>query len=123
MNAKTEVQSTGMDTVKLMLAVLFLVGGVVGFYVFADEQALWVRLLGLLAVVAVSVLIAGQTLIGRNIRRFAFDANIEVRKVVWPTRQETLQTSLVIFIAVLLTALFLWAVDSILFWMVRALTS
>jgi preprotein translocase subunit SecE len=45
-----------------------------------------------------------------------------VRKVVWPTRQETLQTSLAIFVAVLLTALFLWGIDSILFWLVTMLT-
>jgi preprotein translocase subunit SecE len=59
---------------------------------------------------------------GRGIWRFAADSRTEVRKVVWPTRQETLQTLLIIAIAVLITALFLWAVDSILFWAVRLAT-
>jgi preprotein translocase subunit SecE len=122
MNAKTEVEGASkLDTVKLLLAVLILAGGIFGFY-YLEAQALWVRLLLLLGVAAVGVLVAGQTAIGRSAWRFGVDARTEVRKVVWPTRQETLQTLLAILVAILLTALFLWAVDSILFWVVQKLT-
>ncbi|MCB1722657.1 MAG: preprotein translocase subunit SecE [Gammaproteobacteria bacterium] len=121
MNAKTEQPGTGMDTVKLLLVVVLLVAGLYGFYSFA-EQALWVRLVGLLLVVGAAVLIALQTNVGRAVWQFAADSRTEVRKVVWPTRQETLQTLLIITIAVLLTALFLWLVDSLLFSIVRYLT-
>jgi preprotein translocase subunit SecE len=121
MNAKTEDAGSGLDTVKLLVVVALLVGGVFGFYSFAD-QPLWVRLAGLLAVVGVAAFIALQTAMGRTVWQFAADARTEVRKVVWPTRQETLQTLLIITIAVLLTALFLWAVDSLLFAIVRYLT-
>ncbi len=121
MNAKTEHAGSGLDTVKLVVVVLLLAGGIYGFYSFAD-QPLWVRLAGLLAVIAAAVVVALQTAVGRTIWQFAADSRTEVRKVVWPTRQETLQTLLIIIIAVLLTALFLWGVDSLLFSMVRYLT-
>ncbi|MEJ2576105.1 MAG: preprotein translocase subunit SecE [Gammaproteobacteria bacterium] len=122
MNAKTEVESSsGLDTAKLLAAVVILIGGIVGFYIL-EAQALWVRLLLLLAVVGVAVFVAYQTALGRSAWGFVVDARTEVRKVVWPTRQETLQTSLAIFAAVLVTALFLWGIDSILFWLVALLT-
>ncbi len=105
----------------LLLVVAILSAGIFGFYMFAD-QPLWVRLAGLLAVVTVSVLLAVQTSMGRTLWQFSVDARSEVRKVVWPTRQETLRTLLIVIVAVLLTALFLWAVDSLLFAVVRFLT-
>ncbi len=121
MNVKTETQGSTLDTLKLLLSVLVLIGGVIGFYIL-EAQPLWARLLGLLVVVAVAVLIALQTLPGRRLKSFFSATKIEVRKVVWPSRQETMQTTLVIFIAVLLTSLFMWAVDSILFVLVRYFT-
>jgi preprotein translocase subunit SecE len=121
MNVKTETQGSAMDTVKLLLSVVMLVGGIVGFYLF-EAQPLWVRLLGLLAVIAVAVFVALATDKGRQIKGFFSLAQTEVRKVVWPSRQETLQTTLVIFVAVLVTSLFLWGVDSILFVLVRMFT-
>ena len=110
-----------MDTVKLLLSVAMLIAGIVGFYLF-EAQPLWVRLLGLLAIIAMAVTVALLTEPGRRMKVFASSAQTEVRKVVWPSRQETLQTTLVIFVAVLLTALFLWGVDSILFVLVRMFT-
>jgi len=121
MSAKTEETGSGLDTVKLLVVVALLVAGVFGFYSFAD-QPLWVRLVGLLAVVGAAVYVALQTEVGRTVWQFASDSRSEVRKVVWPTRQETLQTLLIITIAVLVTALFLWLVDSVLFFIVRYLT-
>ena len=121
MDAKTDEAGSGLDTVKLVLVVALLVVGVYGFYAFA-AQPLWVRLAGLLVVVGIAVFVALQTSMGRTVWQFAVDARTEVRKVVWPTRQETIQTSLAIFVAVLLTALFLWGVDSLLFAAVRYLT-
>ena len=120
----TEISSEGssaLDTLKLVVALALLVAGIYGFYYF-EAQATWIRLLGLLAVLALAVFIVVQTPMGRGIWRFAADSRTEVRKVVWPTRQETLQTLLIIVIAVFITALFLWAVDSILFWVVRLAT-
>ncbi len=123
MNTKTEKPgaSSTLDTAKLAIAVVLLAGAVVGFYLLA-ERPLWVRLLELLVVVGVAVLLALTTEPGRRVKAFFSAAHMEVRKVVWPTRQETLQTTLVIFIVVLVTSLFLWGVDSILFVLVRLFT-
>jgi preprotein translocase subunit SecE len=121
MNTKAEVEATGLDTIKLLAAVVVMAAGVVGFYYFGS-QPLWVRLGGLLVVVAIGVFIAVQTAIGRQAWGFVRDSRAEVRRVVWPTRQETLQTLLAIIVAVLVTGLFLWAVDSLLFATVRYLT-
>ena len=121
MNANTEETGSKMDTIKLLVVIVLLVAGVYGFYSFAD-QPLWVRLAGLLLVVGAATFVALQTAAGRTVWQFAADARTEVRKVVWPSRQETLQTLLIITIAVLVTALFLWGVDSVLFRIVRALT-
>jgi len=121
MNANTEETGSGMDTIKLLVVVVLLVAGVYGFYSFAG-QPLWVRLAGLLVVIGAAAFVALQTAMGRTVWQFAADSRTEVRKVVWPSRQETLQTLLIITIAVLVTALFLWGVDSVLFSIVRALT-
>ena len=76
----------------------------------------------ILVLAGAAVFIALQTEPGRRIKAFFSAAQMEVRKVVWPTRQETVQTTLVIFLVVLVTSLFLWAVDSILFVLVRLFT-
>ena len=119
-----EVNNEGrsvVDTLKLLVALAIVVAGMVGFYRFED-QASWVRLLGLLATIAIAGFVVVQTAIGRGIWRFALDSRTEVRKVVWPSRQETLQTLLIIVIFVLVMSLFLWAVDSVLFMIVRYAT-
>jgi preprotein translocase subunit SecE len=121
MNTKADVESTGLDTVKLLAALAILVAGIVGFYYFGS-QPLWMRLGGLLAVVAFAVFVGVQSTIGRQAWGFVVESRTEVRKVVWPSRQETIQTTLVIFIAVLITSLFMWGVDALLFTAVRYLT-
>lgn len=121
MNENTENAGSGMDTMKLLLSVIIICAGVYGFYYFED-QAAWVRLLGLLASVGVAIFVAVQTVVGRSIWSFAVESRNEVRKVVWPTRQETLQTLLIVVVAVLITSLFLWMIDSLLFMAVRYLT-
>ena len=121
MSANVEVQSSGMDTVKLIVALGVLTAGVAGFYLF-EEYSQLVRVLGLLGTVAVAVFIAMQTVAGRNIWKFASDARTEVRKVVWPTRQETIQTTLIVMFVVLLMGIFLWLVDMLLLTIVKALT-
>jgi len=110
-----------MDVLKLVLALGLIVAAIAGFYIYED-QALWMRLLAMLVMVSVALFTVVQTKVGHGFWRFATDARTEVRKVVWPTRQETLQTLLIIAIAVLVTSLFLWAVDSLLFMTVRYVT-
>ena len=121
MVTKTEQQvSSGFDAVKLLVSLVILVAGVIGFYYFKDEAQL-LRVLGILTVVVIAFGIVATTQIGRKSLGFARDARVEVRKVVWPTRQETTQTTIVVLIMVLVVAIMLWLIDMFLGWGVRSL--
>jgi preprotein translocase subunit SecE len=121
MNAKTEVESSSMDTAKLALAVLLLASGIGGFYYY-EVYSLLLRVLGLLVVAGIVVAIAMQTTVGRRVWAFAADSRTEVRKVVWPSRQETIQTTLIVFAMVLVMGIILWLVDMMLLSIVRSVT-
>jgi len=120
MNTKAESEGSSLDTVKLGLVVLLLIGGIAAFYYFA-EQSLVIRVGGLLLLVAICAVIAYQTQTGKRVWGFAQDSRNEVRKVVWPTRQETVQTTLLVMAMVIVVALLLWALDSLLGWGVKLL--
>ncbi|MEY6430942.1 preprotein translocase subunit SecE [Thioalkalicoccus limnaeus] len=120
MNSRAEVTGSRMDTAKLAAAVVLLLAGLSAFYFFSDYSTL-VRVIGLLVVSAGAGAIALQTSQGRRLWQFAGDARAEVRKVVWPTRQETMQTTLVVIVMVLILGLILWFFDSILMAIVRFL--
>jgi preprotein translocase subunit SecE len=121
MNANTEVESSSMDTAKLLLSVLLLVAGIGAFYYYEEYSAL-LRVLGLPAVAGVAVFVAMQTVVGRKVWGFASDSRTEVRKVVWPTRQETMQMTLVVFVMVLIMGVILWLFDMMLMNVVRMVT-
>ena len=115
MVSKTEQSTSAIDTSKLMSAVLVLIAGVVGFYYFEDESQL-LRVLGMLVVAVVAFFIAASSDPGRRGLGFVKDARVEVRKVVWPTRQETLQTTIAVLFMVILVAIMLWLFDMFLGW-------
>jgi len=117
---KTEQSASAIDTFKLMTAVLVLIAGVVGFYYFEDQSHL-LRVLGMLAVAVIAFLIAATSEPGRRGLGFVRDARVEVRKVVWPTRQETIQTTIAVLFMVLLVAIMLWLFDMFLGWGIGAL--
>jgi preprotein translocase subunit SecE len=121
MNARAEARTTGFDTAKLVVAALLLVAGIYGFYHFAAYSTL-LRVVGLLVVSGIAAGVALQTQPGRNLWQFAGDARNEVRKVVWPTRQETLQTTLVVIVMVLILGIILWLFDMVLMSILRFLT-
>jgi len=107
---KTEQTTSGFDTLKLMTALAILLAGVVGFYYFEDQPQL-LRVIGMLVIATVAFYIASITDIGRRSLGFVKDSRVEVRKVVWPTRQETLQTTLAVLIMVVIVAIMLWLID------------
>ncbi len=110
-----------MDTLKLAVVVALLLAGVAGFYYFADQMLL-LRVLGMLAMTGVALAVGLQTMKGRALAGFVVDARNEVRKVVWPTRAETVQTSLAVFAVVIVVGIMLWLLDMSLLWAVRFLT-
>ncbi|MES9878978.1 MAG: preprotein translocase subunit SecE [Candidatus Sedimenticola sp. 4PFRAG1] len=121
MNAKAEVESSTMDTLKLLVAVALLIGGIGVFYYF-EQYSLLGRVVGLLVIAGVAVAVALQSVPGRNVWEFASASRNEVRKVVWPSRQETIQTTLIVFAMVLLIGIVLWLFDMMLMAIVRSVT-
>ena len=121
MNARAEAGATGLDTAKLAAAAALLIAGIYGFYYFAAYSTL-LRVLGLLVISGAAAAVALQTDAGRRLWQFSGDARNEVRKVVWPTRQETMQTTLVVIVMVLILGLILWLFDMVLMGILRFLT-
>ena len=109
-----------MDKVKLAVAILLVIGGIVGFYWYAD-QALLYRVLGLLAIFGIAVAIAVTTELGAGVVSFGRSATMEMRKTVWPTRKETTQTTLIVVVFVTFLGIVIWIIDSILRWIVTSL--
>jgi preprotein translocase subunit SecE len=98
------------DKIKLVLAALLLAAGVAGFYFLAESAAI-VRLAAIAAGAAAGVALAWFTAPGQQFLAFVRDAIVEVKKVVWPTRKESLQTAGIVFAFALAMALFLWVSD------------
>ncbi|MGZ8194333.1 MAG: preprotein translocase subunit SecE, partial [Methylosarcina sp.] len=109
------------DVVKQVLSVVFVVAGVAAFYYFSEIQLLY-RVLGLVVVVLISLGLVLTTDVGRNIWNFVLESKVEVRKVVWPTREETTRTTMLVFAMVFIVGLILWLLDMFLFWGVRLIT-
>jgi preprotein translocase subunit SecE len=120
MNANASSERSLGDTIKMMVAIAILLAAVYGYYHFADSSQLY-RVLGVVGAVIVALLVAAQTETGRSTMLFMADARTETRKVVWPTKQETMQVTMVVIFIVILVGLILWGLDSILGWAVRAL--
>jgi preprotein translocase subunit SecE len=122
MVAKTEeVVSNKLDTFKLLLAIVILIAGIVGFYYYEAESQLY-RVLGVVFAAAVAVAISSTTNIGQNLIGFGREARMEVRKVVWPTRQETVQTTFMVLVAVIIIGIFLWLIDMLLAQAIQMIT-
>ena len=122
MKAKAETGKPQIvNTLLLALATVMLIAGVGGYYWFQDSMITPVRVVGLIVVAVVASLVAAQSDTGGAFFRFLKEADIERRKVVWPTHQETLQTALMVIIVTILISLFLAAVDWMLGAAVRAL--
>lgn len=121
MNEKSEKNDNMLDkAVWLAIAVLFAAG------VFANYHyqgiALPLRIIGWIVLFSGMMGLAVMTAQGKRAVAFAREAKIELRKVVWPTRPETIQTTLMVIVLIVVMGLFLWAIDSFLLWLVAWLT-
>jgi preprotein translocase subunit SecE len=122
MNASTESQPSGsLDTLKWGVVFILLIGAVAGNIFYGEASAL-LRAVGVVVAVLFAGLLAGQTEKGRNAIAFAKEAKVEVRKVVWPTRQEAIQTTGIVLVVTVIMSLLLWGLDSVLFWLVGLVT-
>ncbi len=112
MTANTEEKVYRLDAIKWLLVVAIVAAGVVGNSHFSAESILY-RALGLLVLAAVAVFVALQTAKGTSIADVVRGALVELRKVVWPSRQETNQTTLIVLAVVFVMAIILWLLDTL----------
>jgi preprotein translocase subunit SecE len=121
MNTQTEASKNVFDVVKQVFSVVFVIAGIAAFYHFSDARLIY-RVLGLLVIFGGVIAMLATTSWGSTIRAFIVDSQIEVRKIIWPTREETTRTTLLVFAMVSIVSLVLWLLDTFLFWGVRLLT-
>jgi preprotein translocase subunit SecE len=112
----TETATSIADKAKLALAIVLVGAGLWAYYWLAD-QALVLRLLAVAAGFIAGALVAWLSEPGRRFITFAAESWAEVKKVVWPTRKETIQTTAAVFAFVVVMAVFLWLTDKTLEWM------
>ncbi|MBK8970732.1 MAG: preprotein translocase subunit SecE [Hahellaceae bacterium] len=120
MSLEERKSSATVDKLMWLVVVVLLSVGVVGNSMYATESLLY-RVLALLAIAIVAGLLALQTEKGKAFLAFLKDARIEIRKVVWPTRPELVQTTLIVVAFVLFVALVLWGIDSLIGWLVSGI--
>ena len=121
-NAHTETSQSGaLDILKLLVAAVVLVGGLYGYYYYENEISLPLRVLLVLAGTGIGIAVAMMSTQGQRLWHFIQGSRVEIRKVVWPTKQETTQTSIAVFVFTLVMALFFWALDSGLLMLTRKL--
>jgi preprotein translocase subunit SecE len=121
MKTQAEAPTAISDVVKKVFSVVFVVAGVAAFYYFSETLLLF-RVIGMLVAVAMAAGLMLTTELGQGVWQFALESKQEVRKVVWPTREETTRTTLLVFAMVTVVGLILWFLDMFLFWGVRLLT-
>lgn len=121
MSENTERQSSAMDTFKWLLVFVLLAGVVTANYMLGELSVLYRALIAVF-VVAGAAFVAATTEKGTAFISFAKESRIEVRKVVWPTRQETNQTTLIVLVATLIVGLLLWGLDGIIVRLVAFIT-
>ncbi len=122
-SAKAETEQVSkLDSVKLGISLVVLFGAIVAFYWYQDVAQLWMRVLGLLVAMGLAVAIAARTRLGGMAWGFLADSRTEVRKVVWPSRAETMQTTMLVIGMVTVVGILLWLLDMFLFWAVQHLT-
>ncbi len=122
MNTQAKEASSGIDVLKYVLSLVLVSAGVVAFYQFSDYSQLY-RVLGMVTIVIIALSIMMTTTVGHDSWAFAQEARLEVRKVVWPSRSETMQTTLMVFAMVVIVGLILWLLDMFLFWAITSLTT
>ena len=122
MATQTETSQSGLlDIIRLLLAAAALVGGLYAYYYYETQIAQAIRVLMVLAGTAGGIGIAMTSTQGQRLWHFIQGSRVEIRKVIWPTRQETTQTAIAVFVFTLVMMVFFWILDSGLLWLTRTL--
>ncbi len=121
MNAKTDTGPSAFDKLLLVVAIAMIIGGIVAFYSFPELPSV-VRALVVIVATIAGLTTAMMTTPGKELWHFIVGSRIEVRKMVWPNRQETMQTTMAVIVFVLVMGVFFWVLDMFLLWATRLLT-
>ena len=122
MSAQAETSESGvLDIIKLLIAASALVGGLYAYYYYEAEFAQAIRVLMVLGGTVAGIGIAMTSAQGNRLWHFIQGSRVEIRKVVWPTKQETTQTAIAVFVFTLVMMLFFWGLDSFLLWLTQKL--
>jgi preprotein translocase subunit SecE len=122
MNTQSETSQSGMlDIVKLLIAAAAIIGGLYSYYFFEFQISLPLRVLMVLGGAGAGIAIAMTSTQGQRLWHFIQGSRVEIRKVIWPTRQETTQTAIAVFVFTLIMGVFFWILDSGLLWLTRKL--
>ena len=122
MSTHTETSQGGtFDVVKLLIAAAAIIGGLYSYYFYELQLALPLRVLMVLGGAGAGIAIAMTSTQGKRLWHFIQGSRVEIRKVIWPTKQETTQTAIAVFVFTLIMAVFFWLLDSGLLWLTRRL--
>ena len=120
MSTQTETSQSGaLDIIKLLIAAGVIIGGLYSYYYYEFELALPIRVLIVLAGTGIGIAIGMLSTQGQRLWHFIQGSRVEIRKVVWPTKQETTQTAIAVFVFTLVMMVFFWLLDSGLLWLTR----
>ena len=108
---QTTAEPTGSDTAQLIAAITLVLGGIIAYYVLKSRPEAWASWVAMFGGIAVGFLVFAFSQYGRNFWRFVLESRVELRKVFWPTRQETTRTMLVVMAVVILMSLMLAGMD------------
>ena len=120
MNEKVKNSEYRLDSLKWLVVAILIGGGIYANSYFAAESILY-RVIGLLVLALIAGWIASRTAKGSAFLNLCLEARTEIRKVVWPTRTETTHTTLIVLVVVLIVAVILWALDSLLSWVITGI--
>jgi preprotein translocase subunit SecE len=101
----------GADTAKLIAAIILVVGGIVAFYVLKTRPEAWASWVAMIGGFLLGIVVFAFSQYGRNFWQFVLESRVELRKVFWPSRQETLTTTMVVLVFVVIASIFFWLLD------------
>ena len=110
---KLEIETNKDDLIKWILASIIFIGSLFAFYYF-DQFPIIYRVLGLIGVVILDFVILFNTEKVKRLRVFTYDARVELKKVVWSTKAEVIQTTVIVFVVVIIMSVLLWLLDKLL---------
>ncbi len=122
MNTQSDTSQSGaLDIIKLLIAAAAIIGGLYSYYFYEFQVSLPLRVLMVLGGTGAGIAIAMSSTQGQRLWHFIQGSRVEIRKVVWPTKQETTQTAIAVFVFTLIMGVFFWMLDSGLLWLTRRL--